>query len=44
MQKLTSLAKKYDFMLIVDDTISGFANVDLMHGQGGVRADMVCTR
>ena len=43
MVKLTQLAAKYDFLLIVDDTISGFATLDLLHGNRGVRADILCT-
>lgn len=35
MQRLNKLAKKHGFLLIVDDTISGFAQVDLMSGKHG---------
>ncbi len=38
MQRLNELAKKYDFLLVVDDTISGFAQVDLFSGKHGYRA------
>ena len=37
---LRELATKYEFTLIVDDTISNFANIDLIHS--GI-ADIVCT-
>ena len=43
MVKLTHLAKKHDFLFIVDDTVSGFASLDLLHGGKGVSADMLCT-
>ena len=38
--KLRSLADEYNFLLIVDDTIGNFANVDLL--KSGV-ADVICT-
>ncbi|EJD51177.1 PLP-dependent transferase [Auricularia subglabra TFB-10046 SS5] len=38
--RLRELADEYDFVLVIDDTISGFANVDLL-GPGG--ADILIT-
>lgn len=38
--KLRALSHKYDFALIIDDTIGNFANLDLIHS--GL-ADVVCT-
>lgn len=50
MLRLSALAEKHDFVLVVDDTISSFANVDLLRkGQGEkgekgkVLADIVCS-
>ena len=44
MLRLTELADKHDFVLVVDDTISSFANVDLLYGtKGKVLADIVCS-
>ncbi len=40
--KLTELAAKYDVILIVDDTVGNFANVDLLHGEH-VCVDILCT-
>jgi len=42
LSQLTTLAKKYNFLLIVDDTISSFANVDLLHGNG-TTVDILCS-
>ena len=38
--KLRALADEYNFLLVVDDTIGNFANVDLL--KDGV-ADVICT-
>lgn len=54
LARLTSLAKKYDFLLVIDDTIANFANVDLFGNandsssqtegsSNGVQADIICT-
>lgn len=40
LENLRRLANKYDFALIIDDTISCFSNVDLLNS--GI-ADVVCT-
>lgn len=40
LQRLTAAARKHGAMLIVDDTISTFGNVDLLHNPKG-HADMV---
>jgi cystathionine gamma-synthase len=40
VKRLGKLARKYGFGLVVDDTISGPSNVDVM--QGGEGADVVC--
>lgn len=40
--RLSALADEYCFLLIVDDTIGNFANVDLLHSKG-VRADILCS-
>ena len=40
LQKLRSLADEFNFVLIVDDTIGNFANVNLL--QSGI-ADVICT-
>eukprot|EP00597_Dinobryon_sp_UTEXLB2267_P009643 CAMPEP_0170092444 /NCGR_PEP_ID=MMETSP0019_2-20121128/25810_1 /TAXON_ID=98059 /ORGANISM="Dinobryon sp., Strain UTEXLB2267" /LENGTH=404 /DNA_ID=CAMNT_0010312877 /DNA_START=243 /DNA_END=1456 /DNA_ORIENTATION=+ len=36
LTQLTALAAEFDCLLVVDDTISGFANVDLFRSPGGV--------
>ena len=36
MHRLTSLARQYGSLLVVDDTIANFANVDLMHKPGEI--------
>ncbi|KAF5003785.1 hypothetical protein FDECE_9680 [Fusarium decemcellulare] len=38
MHRLKKLSEKYDFVLIVDDTIGGFANIDVL-----AQSDMVLT-
>ena len=43
LSHLSYLASKYDFLLIVDDTISSFANADLLHSSSGPIADIICT-
>ena len=44
MRRLTALATKHDFLLVVDDTIAGFAPVDLLRGDGGaVCVDLLCS-
>jgi cystathionine gamma-synthase len=42
LRRLSALADEYCFLLIVDDTIGNFANVDLLHSKG-VRADILCS-
>ena len=32
--RLTALAKEFRFLLVVDDTIGNFANLDLFHSEG----------
>jgi len=32
--RLTQLARQYNTLLVVDDTIANFANVDLLHSSG----------
>lgn len=55
LQTLTALAVDYDFLLVVDDTVGSFSNVDLLHshsrrGEGevkssgsGVCVDILCS-
>lgn len=42
LKYLTKLASKYDFLLVVDDTVSGFINLDLLH-KPDVLVDILCT-
>lgn len=42
MQRLSRLAAEFDFLLVVDDTVANFHNVDLLHSEG-VAADVVCS-
>ena len=32
--RLTSLAREFNFLLVVDDTIGNFSNLDLLHSKG----------
>lgn len=41
--RLTGLASKHGFLLVVDDTISSFVNVDLMHAAAEVSVDILCS-
>lgn len=42
--ELTRLAAQHNFLLVVDDTIGSFANVDLLHPPASsVRADILCS-
>jgi len=41
LPRLSALAKEYDFILVVDDTISSFANVNLINSEGQV--DVICS-
>jgi aspartate/methionine/tyrosine aminotransferase len=34
LHQLTALSRRYGVMLVVDDTIASFANVDLLHSDG----------
>ena len=42
LQRLSRLAHEFGFLLVVDDTVGNFANIDLLHSQK-LRVDMVCT-
>jgi cystathionine beta-lyase/cystathionine gamma-synthase len=42
MRRLSALAAAHDFLLVVDDTIASFGNVDLLHREG-VTADLLCS-
>eukprot|EP01038_Epipyxis_sp_PR26KG_P011835 gene11835-15837_t len=42
LQRLTSLSHRFGFLLVVDDTIASFANVDLFESDG-VRVDILCS-
>lgn len=42
IDRLGSLARKYDFLVVVDDTISSFANVDLFRGVA-CSVDLLCS-
>jgi cystathionine gamma-synthase len=40
LARIMRLAQQYDFLVAVDDTISSFANVNLMTGPGSVDYDI----
>ena len=42
LRRLSSLADEFDFLLVVDDTVGSFANLDLS-GAEAVRVDLVCS-
>ena len=42
LKRLHSLSKRYGFLLVVDDTIGNFANLDLLH-HSDVKVDILCT-
>jgi len=44
VRRLTALAAEHDFLLVIDDTIAGFAPVDLLRGDNGaVCVDLLCS-
>lgn len=42
LARITSLARKFDFLVVVDDTVANFLNVDLLHSPE-VTADILCS-
>ena len=42
LMRLHSLSKQYGFLLVVDDTIGNFANLNLLH-HPDVKVDLLCT-
>ena len=41
--RLTALAREYKFILVADDTVAGFDNIDILHKPGEYFRAVLCT-